>query len=180
MFIFRIPNLIQYLFWNRQWKGKDKKSVYLTFDDGPEGVTTSWVLDLLKKENIRATFFCLGSQIERHPPLLKEIIAQGHSVGNHTYNHEKGSTTNCKNYLSSIEKTDALVNTKLFRPPYGRITKRQTASLKKMGKKIIMWTWNSHDYDQRVNSKTIIKKARQIKGGDILLFHSNSKSSKTH
>lgn len=178
MTFFRVPYLIQLIYWSKLWKGKDKDCVYLTFDDGPDDTTTPWVLDLLQKENIQATFFCLGNQIERHPAIFKKIIEQGHSVGNHTYNHEKGNKTNCKNYISSIEKTDALVNTRLFRPPYGRITKRQGASLKQMGKKIIMWSWISHDYDSQVNSKTIIKKAQFIRSRDILLFHNSIKSEK--
>jgi len=177
MNFFRVPYLIQLMYWNKLWRGKDKNCVYLTFDDGPDD-TTPWVLELLQKENIQATFFCLGNQIERHPAIFKKIIEQGHAIGNHTYNHEKGNKTKREDYISSITKTDALMNSGLFRPPYGRITKKQREALKQKGKRIIMWSWISNDYNQRVNSKTIIKKAQSIRSRDILLFHNNKKSEK--
>ena len=178
MFIFRIPYLIQSLFWKRQWRGKEPTSVYLTFDDGPEEKATPWLLDLLHKEKIQATFFCVGNQIERYPSLFKKITEHGHVVGNHTYNHEKGNKTQNAEYLSSIEKTDALMHSNLFRPPYGRLTRKQQNKIISLGKRIVMWTWISHDYDQRIQSKKIIKKANLIKGGDIILFHNNTKSMK--
>lgn len=176
MFLFRVPYLIQSLFGQRQWKGDDLNCVYFTFDDGPDERSTPWLLDLLSKEKVPSTFFCLGSQIEKHPKLYNDIVSKGHAVGNHTYHHEKGNITSTETYIASVHKTDTLVNSNLFRPPYGRLTKNQMISLKKMGKKIVMWTWNSQDYNQNVSSESIVKKATLIKGGDILLFHSNSKS----
>ena len=176
MFLFRVPYLIQFLFGQRQWKGDDLSCVYLTFDDGPDPRSTEWLLDLLSKEKVPSTFFCLGSQIVRYPELYDDIIKKGHAVGNHTYQHEKGNKTRTKNYISSVQKTDALVHSNLFRPPYGRLTKNQMISLKKMDKKIVMWSWNSQDYNKNVSSESILKNAKLIKGGDILLFHNNSKS----
>lgn len=176
MFLFRVPFLIQSLFGQRQWKGDDSNCVYFTFDDGPDKGSTKWLLDLLRKEKVPSTFFCLGNQIEKYPELYNDIIKKGHAIGNHTYNHEKGSKTNKKKYISSVQKTDAVMNSNLFRPPYGRLTREQSVSLKKMGKKIIMWTWNSQDYNKNVSAESILKKAALIKGGDILLFHSNPKS----
>ena len=176
MFLFRVPSLIQTLFGQRQWKGDDLNCVYFTFDDGPDEGCTPWILDLLSKEKVPSTFFCLGSQIEKHPKLYNDIVIRGHAIGNHTYNHEKGSKTSTDTYISSVHKTDALMNSPLFRPPYGRLTKSQSVTLKQEGKKIIMWTWNSQDYNQNVSPESIVKKAALIRGGDILLFHSNSKS----
>ena len=176
--LFRVPNIVQSVYGNRQWKGKKNGCVYLTFDDGPEEKTTLWLLELLKEKDIKATFFCLGKQIESHPKLFKEILNHGHAVGNHTYNHEKGSQTNSQKYLNSIIKTDDLMSTVLFRPPYGKLTRRQENKIIMMGKKIIMWTWNAHDYDQNIDEETIIKKAALIKDGDILLFHNSVKSAK--
>ena len=176
--LFRVPNIVQSFYGNRQWSGNKKGCVYLTFDDGPEEKITSWLLELLKKEDIKATFFCLGKQIENYPELFQEILNNGHAVGNHTYNHEKGSHTSSKKYLNSIKKTDILMNSTLFRPPYGRLTRDQVRKVNMTGKKIIMWTWNAHDYDQNMNEQTIIKKAALIKDGDILLFHNNLKSTK--
>jgi len=178
MNFFRIPYFIQLVYWNKQWKGEEENCVYLTFDDGPDDSTTPWVLDLLQKEKIQATFFCLGSQMERHPSIFNYIIEQGHAIGNHTYNHEKGNKTKNEDYISSITKTDALMNSELFRPPYGSITRAQLKKLKKLNKKIVMWSWVSHDYNQQVDSKTIIKKAKTIRSRDILLFHNNKKSAK--
>ena len=174
--VFHIPYLLQIFFKNRIWKIPNKDSVYLTFDDGPDEGSTPWILDLLSKEKVPSTFFCLGSQIEKHPKLYNDIVIRGHAIGNHTYNHEKGSKTSTDTYISSVHKTDALMNSPLFRPPYGRLTKSQSITLKQEGKKIIMWTWNSQDYNQNVSPESIVKKAALIRGGDILLFHSNSKS----
>ena len=123
--LFRVPYIVQSIYRNRQWRGNKKDCVYLTFDDGPEEKTTMWLLEFLKKEDIKATFFCLGKQIESYPDLFQEILNNGHAIGNHTYNHEKGSHTSCKKYINSIKKTDVLMNSTLFRPPYGRLTREQ-------------------------------------------------------
>ncbi len=173
---FRVPFLVQLLFKRRIWRGEDSNSVYLTFDDGPDIETTPWVLDLLKRENIKATFFCIGQNIEKHPSLFKEILNNGHRIGNHTYKHEKGTKTRKTAYLDSIGKTETLHSSNLFRPPYGRINIFQVDNLLSMGKKIIMWTWNAQDYKKSLKHWQIIDKARTIRGRDILLFHNSKKS----
>ena len=173
---FRVPFLVQLLFKRRIWRGEDSNSVYLTFDDGPAIETTPWVLDLLKRENIKATFFCIGQNIEKHPSLFKEILNNGHRIGNHTYKHEKGTKTRKTAYLDSIGKTETLHSSNLFRPPYGRINIFQVDNLLSMGKKIIMWTWNAQDYKKSLKHSQIIDKARTIRGRDILLFHNSKKS----
>ena len=178
MQFFRVPYMIQSFFWNRQWTGKDTNSVYLTFDDGPNETITPWLLEFLKKENIQATFFCVGSQIQKHPALYEKIKKLGHVVGNHTYNHEKGTKTTADEYIASVEASDAIVKSDLFRPPYGRMTSKQERLLLKLNKKIIMWSWISHDYNKNTNPNTIVSKANKIKGGDILLFHNNEKAKK--
>ena len=174
--VFRVPFLVQLLFKRRIWRGEDSNSVYLTFDDGPDIETTPWVLDLLKRENIKATFFCIGQNIEKHPSLFKEILNNGHRIGNHTYKHEKGTKTRKTAYLDSIGKTETLHSSNLFRPPYGRINIFQVDNLLSMGKKIIMWTWNAQDYKKSLKHSQIIDKARTIRGRDILLFHNSKKS----
>jgi len=178
MVFFRVPFVIQSFYKNRKWTGDNSKSVYLTFDDGPDGMITPWLLDILKKEKIQATFFCVGSQVAKYPSTYKKIVDLGHRVGNHTYNHEKGTKTPADEYMKSIKMTDELIDSNLFRPPYGRMTKRQERLVLKSKKKIIMWSWISHDYNENMNANTIIKKAVKIKGGDILLFHNNLKSKK--
>ena len=173
---FRVPFLVQLLFKRRIWRGEDSNSVYLTFDDGPDIETTPWVLDLLKRENIKATFFCIGQNIEKHPSLFKEILNNGHRIGNHTYKHEKGTKTRKTAYLDSIGKTETLHSSNLFRPQYGRINIFQVDNMLSMGKKIIMWTWNAQDYKKSLKHSQIIDKARTIRGRDILLFHNSKKS----
>jgi peptidoglycan/xylan/chitin deacetylase (PgdA/CDA1 family) len=173
---FRVPFLVQLFFKRRTWRGDDSNAVYLTFDDGPDIETTPWVLDLLKRENIKATFFCIGRNIENHPSLFKEILNNGHAIGNHTYKHEKGTKTKKTAYLESVRKTETLHSSTLFRPPYGRINIFQVGQLLSMGKKIIMWTWNAQDYKKSLEHAQIIDKARTIKGRDILLFHNSKKS----
>ena len=173
---FRVPTLVQLVFNRRVWKGADKNTVYLTFDDGPDPETTPWVLSLLKKESVKATFFCIGKNIEENPMIFKQIIAQGHAIGNHTYGHEKGSKTKTEDYLKSIKKTEQLHPAGLFRPPYGRANLKQVNRILSLGKKVIMWTWNSQDYKKEITADTIVKNARKIKGRDILLFHNSEKS----
>ena len=173
---FRVPFLVQLFFKRRTWRGDDSNAVYLTFDDGPDIKTTPWVLDLLKRENIKATFFCIGRNIENHPSLFKEILNNGHAIGNHTCKHEKGTKTKKTAYLESVRKTEKLHSSTLFRPPYGRINVFQVDQLLSMGKKIIMWTWNAQDYKKSLEHAQIIDKARTIKGRDILLFHNSKKS----
>ena len=173
---FRVPFLVQLLFNRRIWRGEDSNAVYLTFDDGPDIETTPWVLDLLRRENVKATFFCVGQNIENNPSLFKDIVNNGHAIGNHTYKHEKGSNTKKMAYIDSVHKTDTIHPSTLFRPPYGRINIFQVSKLISMGKKIIMWTWNAQDYKKSLEHSQIIDKARTIKGRDILLFHNSKKS----
>ena len=173
---FRVPFLVQLLFKRRVWRGQDSNAVYLTFDDGPDIETTPWVLDLLRRENIKATFFCIGQNIENNPTLFKEILNNGHAIGNHTYKHEKGTKTKKTEYITSVRKTENLHSSNLFRPPYGRLNIFQVDNLLSMGKKIIMWTWNAQDYKKSLEHSQIIDNARTIKGRDILLFHNSKKS----
>ena len=106
---------------------------------------------------------------------MKEL---GHIIGNHTYNHEKGTKTPANEYIASVKKSDSILKSNLFRPPYGRMTAKQERLLLKLNKKIIMWSWISHDYDKNTKPNKIVSKANKIKGGDILLFHSNEKAKK--
>ena len=178
MRFFRVPYVIQSLFWNRKWTGKDPSSVYLTFDDGPDETVTPWLLEFLNKENIQATFFCIGSQVEKHPVIYKKMKELGHVIGNHTYKHEKGTKTSADLYLNSVKATDSILKSNLFRPPYGRMTLKQERLLLNSNKKIIMWSWISHDYDKNIKPNKIVSKANNIRGGDILLFHNNKKAKK--
>ena len=175
MFV-RVPLLVQLVFKRRIWRGEDKNTVHLTFDDGPDPDTTPWVLGLLKKENVKATFFCIGKNIEENPLIFKQIIDHGHAIGNHTYNHEKGTESKTADYLKSIQRTDDLHAADLFRPPYGRAKFGQVNRILLLRKQIIMWTWNSQDYKKEIGPDEIVKNANKITGRDILLFHNSAKS----
>ncbi|MCR9171788.1 MAG: polysaccharide deacetylase family protein [bacterium] len=149
--------------------------MYLTFDDGPTPECTRWILDQLAVKNIKATFFCVGSNAKEHPDLMKRLLEEGHAIGNHTMRHEKGTQTDKSTYFQSIEEAAKHVPSTLFRPPYGRIPMAYTKELRKKYK-VIMWTWLSYDYHPEVSAETILKRAETIQSGDILVLHDNVKS----
>jgi peptidoglycan/xylan/chitin deacetylase (PgdA/CDA1 family) len=150
--------------------------VYLTFDDGPQPEITDWVLNLLKQQQIKATFFCVGENVLKNPQLFRQIMDEGHAIGNHSMRHERGTRTSYKKYLISVDTASEIIQSKLFRPPYGRMTLRQTWSLRKKYR-IVMWSWLSYDFDHAVPIKRILFNAEKgIQGGDILVFHDNVKS----
>jgi len=174
-----IPKVVKTMFPGFIWDIKTKeKTLYLTFDDGPTPEITAWVLDCLKKHNAKATFFCIGKNVERSPELFNRIIDEGHSVGNHTFNHLKGWKTKTIDYLNDTHNASTLINSKLFRPPYGRIKPKQAKSLIKDNYKIIMWSVLSLDWDKNISTtqcyKNVIEKSES---GSIIVFHDSKKAS---
>lgn len=172
------PNkLIRSLYPKATWNIKTKQpTLYLTFDDGPVPGLTEWVLDTLKENKAKATFFCVGENIVKHPQIFKRIKAEGHTVANHTYNHVKGFKLKLKDYIQNTAKCEALTKTKLFRPPYGQLKKSQYKMLIKQGYKIIFWDVISYDYED-ISEKQCFKKVRKnAKNGSIILFHDNKKA----
>ena len=156
----------------------DAPVIYLTFDDGPVEGLTPWVLDTLMHYGVKATFFCVGENIERNPRIYERILKEGHQVGNHTYNHIKGWKAHTPEYLANVEKCEALVNTKLFRPPYGRIKKSQFRILSQKYK-IIFWDVLTYDYDKLVSPETCLDNSiRYTRPGSIIVFHDNVKAQK--
>lgn len=166
-----------------------KETVYLTFDDGPIPEVTPWVLDELKKHNAKATFFCIGENVKKHPEIFGRILSEGHSVGNHTYNHLKGTKTETSEYVENVEKaarqlieygSEVPNNSELlFRPPYGKITSEQAKILQKKGFKIVMWTLISYDYDATVSEEKCLQNVLQnIQLGSIIVFHDSLKAEK--
>lgn len=156
---------------------KGEKKLYLTFDDGPTPVVTPKVLELLKKYNARGTFFCLGRNTERHPEILTEILKDGHSVGNHTYSHIKGWRADDQEYFNDIKLASSLINSRLFRPPYGQITRSQLRHLR-THYKIVMWSMMTHDYDPLVSKERCLKATlKHCKDGSIIVFHDSVKAS---
>lgn len=131
MYPIKTPFFWKWLFPQQLWHmPRNRKVIYLTFDDGPIPVVTPWVLKTLKEFEAKATFFCIGDNVRKHFDLYKQVLKEHHAVGNHTYNHLKGSETNNKNYLENIHRCAGLVQSDLFRPPYGRIKRSQVRLLK--------------------------------------------------
>jgi peptidoglycan/xylan/chitin deacetylase (PgdA/CDA1 family) len=177
MRLFKTPRFFRLIFPNKTWGfSRLENAVYLTFDDGPDEEVTSWVLDVLKEKSVLATFFCVGANVKRNPAIYQRILEEGHAVGNHTMKHERGTKTTNQAYFQSIEEAGQLIDSNLFRPPYGRMTLSQIRELRK-SYKIIMWSWLSYDFDKSITTKTILEKAKkQLVGGDILVLHDNPKS----
>lgn len=177
MKLFKTPRFFKWIFPNKTWGFSHHDNiVYLTFDDGPDPEITPWVLDELKKYGIKATFFCVGENVLKAPELFQRILDDGHAVGNHSMNHIKGVKVSVDEYERSAQEAAQYIHSNLFRPPYGRITLRQTHRLKK-NFRIIMWSWLSYDFDKDVPLETIMKRAKkQINRGDILVLHDNKKT----
>jgi len=174
------PKFIQALFPSLVWRKETiDKEIWLTFDDGPAPEVTPWILSFLKKENVKATFFLVGQQIEEFPELVGAIIKEGHKIANHSYSHKNGWLTNKEKYLEDIENCQVLIpNNKLFRPPYGKITKAQIAALK--GRyKIILWDVLSYDFKQNTSPKKVQENIMQnTTSGSIIVMHNNQMSFK--
>nr|WP_158727847.1 MULTISPECIES: polysaccharide deacetylase family protein [unclassified Flavobacterium] len=162
-----------------------KKVVYLTFDDGPTPEVTSWILDELNKYNFKATFFCIGDNIRKYPVIFKKIISEGHAVGNHTFNHLNGWKTSTQNYIDNTELCQEIIDknmqynsdSKIFRPPYGKIKKAQSRALLKMGYKIFMWDVLSADFDGKITNEECLNNViMNLQPGSIIVFHDSIKA----
>ena len=152
-------------------------SLYLSFDDGPNPNVSPWVLEILKKHEAKATFFCIGKKAENHPELLDQIIAEGHSLGNHSYSHPNGWKSNCAEYVADVEHCAQWVNSKLFRPPYGRIGLSQISALQKKNYQIVLWDVLSGDFDPKLSKEQCLKNVLQFsKNGSIIVFHDSEKA----
>jgi peptidoglycan/xylan/chitin deacetylase (PgdA/CDA1 family) len=160
-----------------------KKTVYFTFDDGPIPEITEWVLDLLKEHDIKATFFCIGDNIEKNPHIFQKVIEGGHTIGNHTFNHINGWNSNNTAYLENIEACRQSIlhhskkDSKLFRPPYGKISRQQTKEVKSLGYKIVMWDVLSADFDTTITpQKCLDNVTKNATNGSVIIFHDSIKA----
>ena len=150
--------------------------VFLTFDDGPHPVITPWVLAQLAKYNVKATFFLVGENAQKHPEVVQQIINAGHHIGNHTFSHVKGWNTSAYKYYRNTLKCESVFKTPLFRPPHGRITRAQHNRLSKRYR-IIMWSVLSGDYDRKLSPKRIIKGVMDnVIPGSVIVFHDSEKA----
>lgn len=186
----KTPLVVKKMFPNYIWDiASTNKTIYLTFDDGPTPEITNWTLKTLKKFNAKATFFCIGNNIEKHPDIFQNIIKEGHAIGNHTHNHIKGWKTKTENYLENIELCESefknqipdnkLLTTNLFRPPYGQITPEQGKRLTENGFKIIMWDILSFDWDTNTSKETCLNNViKKTTDGSVIVFHDSVKASK--
>jgi len=176
--VFRTPFFLPWLYPTLTWRvPTTSKEIFLTFDDGPVPGPTEFVLDTLKQVNCKSTFFCIGDNINKHPQVFQRILKEGHSVGNHTYNHLKGWSYPDAEYLSNIEKCDAVLgsSTQLFRPPYGRIKRSQLKNLSK--RKIIMWDVLTSDYSRSMSPERCLKGSiAATRPGSIVIFHDSLKA----
>ena len=212
---YKTPKFVQRMFPKRVWTvPKESTAVFLTFDDGPIPNITPWVIQELKKYGAKATFFCIGENIKKHPDIFKTLISEGHSIGNHTYNHLNGWKTNVSEYVKNVTLSEAeaskwrekstinnqqskiknlssaappdgrAVSAKedrqsLFRPPYGKITTKQSKILQDRGYKIIMWDILSADYNISVSEEKCLQNVlKNIAPGSIVVFHDSLKAEK--
>jgi len=175
---------IKRIFSNYIWDiPNTENKIYLTFDDGPTPEITEWVLQELEKYNAKATFFCIGNNIEKHPEIFEKVIIKGQSVGNHTFNHLNGWKTSTEEYLENSRRCETEISNlkseicNLFRPPYGKIKISQAEKLRKLGYKIIMWDVLSADYDPTISAEKCLENAtKNVTSGSIIVFHDSVKA----
>jgi peptidoglycan/xylan/chitin deacetylase (PgdA/CDA1 family) len=177
----RIPSWFSKLNGSLVWKIPTKEKIlYLSFDDGPHETATPFVLNELKKYNAKATFFCLGKNVQQHPEIYQRILNEGHSTGNHTFNHLNAWHVKGEEYIDDVKHAEKFIQSKLFRPPYGRMYPQLSKKLRtQFGYKIIMWHVLSGDFDDSIAPEkclnNVLDKAQK---GSIIVFHDSSKASK--
>lgn len=175
----KIPKWFRQLNKNLVWNIPTKeKIVYLTFDDGPHETATPFVLDQLKNYNAKATFFCLGKNVQTYPDIYKRILHEGHTTGNHTFNHLNGLSTKRDIYIDDVSKAAEYIQSNLFRPPYGKISPFTSKILKnKFGYKIIMWDVLSADFDIKISPEKCLQNVlNNVERGSIIVFHDSTKA----
>lgn len=180
----KTPDFVKSLFPQFLWQLPDhEKTLYLTFDDGPTPEVTNWVLNCLDSFNAKATFFCIGNNIDKHTLLFDEIVVKGHAIGNHTYQHLKGWKTRTEKYLNDVTAAQDLIQqkvpTKYFRPPYGKFKSSQARKLLSLGYTIVLWEVLSYDWDQKISpEKCLNNVVRKASPGSIIVMHDSVKASK--
>lgn len=184
-YLIKTPSVVKFIFKNLIWDFKNEgKEVFLTFDDGPTPEVTTFVLNELRKYNAKATFFCIGKNVAKHPEIFKTILDEGHSIGNHTYNHYNCREHELPMYLENVFLAEETINNyssknkvQLFRPPYGRISKKATKAIKENGYKIIMWDVLSADFDTSITVEKCIENViKNVRSGSIIVFHDSVKA----
>lgn len=185
-YLVKTPKLVQRMYPKRIWKlPNDRKSIFLTFDDGPIPEVTPWVLDTLAAFNAKATFFCIGENIHKNPKIFQRILDDGHDIGNHTYHHRNGWKTSTQEYLENVALAQAEIelwmkpkhNNALFRPPYGKLTIAQSKLLQQHGYSIVMWDVLSFDWDADLPEDHCFQNvSKHMEEGSIIVFHDSLKA----
>lgn len=153
-----------------------EKILYLTFDDGPIPVVTPWVLETLRTYAAKATFFCVGNNVQKYPEVFQQVISEGHAVGNHTFNHLNGWKTETNTYLENVAQCSQIFNSPLFRPPYGRLKRQQLKALKK-DFSIVMWDVLSGDFSQKLSAEKCLQHVlKNARPGSIVVLHDSLKA----
>jgi peptidoglycan/xylan/chitin deacetylase (PgdA/CDA1 family) len=179
MFYFvKTPWWLKKIYHSYTWQvDTQEKELFLTFDDGPHPTITPFVLEQLKQFNASATFFCIGKNVSAYPEVYQQILKEGHSIGNHTYNHLNGWKTDDKTYLENVEEASSIISSSLFRPPYGRIRSSQAKQIMQAGSKLIMWDVLSGDFDESLSKEKCLNNVvANSKPGSIIVFHDSEKA----
>ncbi|RMG82814.1 MAG: polysaccharide deacetylase family protein [Bacteroidetes bacterium] len=179
MYLVKTPRFIQSLFPNYTWNIKTaRKKVFLTFDDGPIPEVTPWVLKTLEAFQARATFFCVGNNVEKHPDVFNRVLEGGHAVGNHTFSHLNGWQSDNLPYFHDVRRCARLVRSELFRPPYGRLKPKQAQFLQRHYQ-IVMWDILSGDFDESLSEAQCLSNVlSNVKTGSVIVFHDSLKAFK--
>lgn len=176
MYFIKTPRYLKSVYPSLLWDIPKPATVFLTFDDGPVPGVTDAVLDILKEYGVVATFFCIGDNVVKHPALFQRILNEGHTVGNHTFHHLNGWKTDNDTYLEDVSACGEVVNSVLFRPPYGRIGFNQIQTLKHKFT-IVMWDVLSGDFDVEIDSaKCVENVVSNVTPGSIIVFHDSEKA----
>jgi peptidoglycan-N-acetylglucosamine deacetylase len=176
MYFVKTPVYLKRLFSGLTWDVKGEQGVFLTFDDGPVEGVTDRILDILHDYGCKATFFCIGDNVRKHPALFQRILSEGHQVGNHTFHHVNGWKTNTEDYLEEVAACNTYVSSELFRPPYGRINLSQMRLLQK-DYRIVMWDVLSADFDTNLTALDCANLViDNVEAGSIVVFHDSEKA----
>lgn len=177
MFIEQPPWLYRALFPGVTWRiPSEEKCVYLTFDDGPIPEVTPWVLDVLDRYGIKATFFCVGDNVRKHPDTYRLVLERGHRAGNHTFNHIQGLCNRTKSYVKNVETAGSLIESNLLRPPHGHMRLRQVLALRNRYR-IIMWDVVTRDYSPHMTPNGVLNVVKKYtRNGSIIVFHDSLKA----
>lgn len=182
IYFVRKPRWVRKFYGDCTWEvATGDKALYLTFDDGPDPEETPFVMEQLAKFGAKGTFFCLGSNVVKHPELYRQLVAEGHAVGNHSYSHLDGWRSSNSRYYNDIAAASKVIDSNLFRPPYGHITWNQVNRLKKdeHNLRTILWSVLSADFDENTPKEKCFRNvADHAKEGSIVLFHDSTVASR--